>query len=542
MTGSTNPASRALGLLLLLAAVVRAQAPAQKTCDVDENNPQQLAKASFMVKRAQGSQDARFVAQQLGPAIKTLTENPNMPNPVGRSLVLGRALVLWSMQPNVSSVSKRGALGFVTDPEGTIDLPAAIDSAFRVVEAANPECITETQRWRRSPAWVAMANDAVRLMNSNVDSAATIASRAVMLNPYAPYGYMVLAYAARQRDSASKAIEYYRKASQTVQYDTAFADVGAQSLSLLADAALDAAEAVDTSAGPTKAVADSTRKYYLAQANSALLQLQQDKLAAQYAASTRSGLCRVAIATGDTASLRRSYADALANPGKLSFNEAVDAGVCMSRAEMFPEAITFFQAAHTMNPYHRNALGNLARVLMQANRSREALPLAERAVELEPNDPDNLQTLTLAYAAIAKQAQSAIQAGTKRTPARPGGRASTTAPRSTLTQAALDSLTKIERAYTDSAVNMNQRKMDLAYKVELSNFTVGTDSVTLGGRLINQGQKSDPVTLHVDFMDNTGKIVASKEVTLSPAPSSSARFSVSASPSTGVSAFRYTVK
>jgi tetratricopeptide (TPR) repeat protein len=374
------------------------------------------------------------------------------------------------------------------------------------------------------------------MMSIDADSAARVAGRSIELNPYAPYGYMVLAYAAKQHDSTSRAVEMYRKAAETVKYDTAFADVGAQSLNLLAEAALDAAEAIDTTTAEGKARA-AARHEYLTQAQSALTQLSQDKsaAAAQYASTARAGLCRVAIATGDTASLRRQYGPILAAPDKQSFGDLVDAGVCMSRADMVPEAAALFRAAHTANPYHRNALANLARVLMQAEKPYEALPVAERAVELEPNDPDALQLLTLTYAAIAKQAQQRLQAGTRRPTAR--GSAPAT---STLSVAVRDSLTRIERAYTDSAVMMNQRRSDLAYKVELSLFSIEGDTVTLGGRVVNQGTKSDPVTLHVDFLDNTGKVIASKETTVAPAPNSSARFTVTTSPAAAISAFRYT--
>jgi tetratricopeptide (TPR) repeat protein len=542
MLGMSNPAARALGLLMVFAVSAQSQAAPAKECAIDENNPQSLAKASFMVKRAQGSQDARFIAQQLSPAVKMLTDNAAaMPNQPGRNLVLGRALTLWSMQPNVPTVTTRGSLGYTTDPQGTVDLVVAIDSAFSFVEKSNPECIAETSRWRRSPAWVAMANDAVRLMNSDPDSAAIVAGRAVKLNPYAPYAFMVLAYAARQKDSTGVALAYYRKANDMAQYDTSFAEVGAQSLSLLAEAAVEAAESMDT----TNATANATRREYLAQAQAALQQLQKDtKYAAQYAASSRSEMCRLSIALGDTASLRRDYADALANPGKLSFNEAVDAGVCMSRADMYPEAVTFFRAANTLNPYHRNALANLSRVLLETNKPWEALPFAERAIQLEPNDPDNLQLLVQNYAAVVKASQSTLNAAKRPVPGSRTGAKTTTPPRPTvtLTAAQTDSLNRIIKAYTDSALSLNQQRTDLKYKVELSNFTVDTASATLGGSVVNQSDASTPITLHVDFLDSTGKVISSKDETLTPAPHGRARFSVKATPGTGVSAFRYTIK
>jgi tetratricopeptide (TPR) repeat protein len=541
MPGFTTPAARALGLVVVLAALANAQAPAAKQCEVDENTPQALARASLFVRRAQGSQDARFIAAQLAPAVKTLTDPATtmMPNPAGRNLVLGRALTMWSMQPSVGLVTKRGPLGFTTNPEGTIDLATTIDSVFKIVETSNPECIaTETSKWRRSPAWVAMANDAVRLMSSDLDSAVGVANRAITLNPYAPYAYMVLAYAARQHDSTSTALGLYRKASESAQYDTAFAEVAAQSLSLLADAALDAAEPLDTSSATGAAM----KKDYLAQATAALKQLQTDRMAAQFASTTRGSLCRVYIATGDSAALRATYASSLASPQTMSFNDAVDAGVCMSRADMFPEAITFFQAAHTMNPYHRNALGNLGRVLVESKRPAEALPLAHRAVELEPNDPDNLQLLMVAYADIARQAQAALQAGRRPAGARTGTKAPPGPQRTTLSAAVVDSLTKIANAYTDSAVTTNQRKSELAYRVELSAFAVDTASATLSGSVSNLASGTNPVTIHVDFLNSTGSVIASKEQTLNVAPSARARFSLEVRPSTGITAFKYSLK
>src|SRR5438045_3371247 len=134
MSGISTPAARALGFLVALAAIVHAQAPAQRQCEVDENNPQALAKASFMVKRAQGSQDARFIATQLSLAVKALDNPATLTNAAGHALVLGRALTLWTMQPNVPMVTKRGSLGYTTNPEGMIDLAATIDTAFSVVE------------------------------------------------------------------------------------------------------------------------------------------------------------------------------------------------------------------------------------------------------------------------------------------------------------------------------------------------------------------------------------------------------------------------
>jgi adhesin HecA-like repeat protein len=164
-------------------------------------------------------------------------------------------------------------------------------------------------------------------------------------------------------------------------------------------------------------------------------------------------------------------------------------------------------------------------------------------VKLEPNDQENITLLAQNFAAIVKAAQNTLKAARPAPGARTGAKTTAAArPTITLTAAQTDSLNRIVKIYTDSALALNQQRIDLKYKVELSNFTVDSTSATLGGSVVNQGDAATPITLHVDFLDNTGKVIATKDETLSPAPHGRARFSVKAAPSTGVTAFSYTIK
>jgi tetratricopeptide (TPR) repeat protein len=235
--------------------------------------------------------------------VKLLTQNVeriDKDNQPGRNLVLGKALVLWTMQPDVELITKRGPLGYATDPEGTIDLAAAIDTAFRVVEAAFPECIPETSNWRGQKTWVNLVNKAIETLNAgDVDAAQATAARAIQLNPYAPYGYVVMANVEQKRGNATEAFALYRKGVETAARDTSYDEIRLQSLIYLGQLAADSVE------GLTDAAA---RRPYMEAARSAFEEVLRDKNPGDFASSARAGLCRVAIASGDTAGLKQTYA------------------------------------------------------------------------------------------------------------------------------------------------------------------------------------------------------------------------------------------
>lgn len=527
-----SPVARALGLSIAFAGAAAAQGAAPKACEVNESRPTQVGKATLAVQVAtSGTPDV--AARQLTSAVKFLTENADkMENQTGRNFVLGKALVLWSVQPNVELVTTRGKLGYTTDPQGTIDLAAAIDSAFKVVETSNPECIAETSRWRGQKGWINMVNKAIEKLNADeTDSADIIARRAIMLNPYAPYGYVVLANVRQKQNKSSEAFDLYRKSVEMAQRDTAYDDIRRQSLVYLGNLAADSAEMA----------ADATAKRpYLDAARTAFEQLMRDKNAGDFTASARAGLCRVAIATGDTASLRSTYQAPLASPGNYAYSELMSAGVCMARAEMIPEATKLFQAAYDKNPYHRDALSNLSIMLLRADQHDRALPLAQRLVSVEPNNPENLQLLVLSYAGIAKRSRDARVGPSRPTSTKTKTATKAAAPK--LSVAVTDSLFRLEKAYTDSAVSINERKDKLGFKVVLSDFSTNDERATVAGTVTNQGQEQKPVTIHVEFLDKDGKVLQTKDAVVDPiAAGRSARFNATVNPGKGVAAFRYKI-
>ena len=525
-----RPVMRAAGLLTVLASGLGAQA--QKACEVNEGRPSQVGRATLAVQVASSAQDPSAAARQLTSAVKALTDNgEKMDNQVGRNLVLGKALVLWSMQPNVELVSRRGSLGFSQNPDAMIDLAAAIDTAFKVVETANPECIAETSRWRSQRAWVGLVNKAIERLNADdVDAAEQAAQTAIVMNPYGPYGYVVLASVKQKRNMSSEAFGLYQRAIDAASRDTSYDEIRRQSLIYLGNLAADSAEAAaDTLA----------RRPYVQTAKSAFEKVLADKGADDLRANARSGMCRVAIASGDTAVLRTMYKDQLATPGGFAYSDLMNAGVCMARAEMIGEATQLFQAAYDKNPYHRDALSNLAIMHLRKDNHDASIPLTERLVSVEPNNPENHQLLVLAYAGVAKKARDTRLAGSKAAPTK-GKTATKAASTPKLSQATQDSLFKVEQEFNAKAVAANEKREKLPFKVTLSDFSITDEKSTVAGTIQNASATDKEITMKVDFLDSAGRVIATKEAVVgNVAAGRSGRFSVTTTPGKDVAAFRY---
>ncbi|MEX2154681.1 MAG: hypothetical protein WD825_15165 [Gemmatimonadaceae bacterium] len=541
MSAFLRPAVRALGLTIACAGVVGAQG-APKACEVNEGRPTQVGRALLAVQVATNA-EGPAATRQLTAAVKGLTENgERMDNQIGRNFVLGKALVLWTLQPNVELVTKRGPLGYVTDPEGTIDLAAAIDTAFKVVETAMPECISETSRWRGQKGWVTAVNTAIEKLNvDEIDAAEQSAQTAILLNPYGPYGYVVLANVMAKRNKSSEAFALYRKSIEVAERDTLYDDIRRQSYIYLGNLAADSAELVEDAAA---------KRSYAETARVAFEQLMQDKGATALRESARAGLCRVAIVSEDTASLRTTYKEQLDNPVGFTYSELMNSGVCMARAEMVPEATKLFAAAYEKNPQHRDALSNLAVMFLRTDSFAEALPLTERLVVVEPNNPESLQLLVLSYAGLAREARDKRSAGSKAPATKTAAKTATKTKAGTTTKtapagprlsaAAADSLFKIEQTYTAAAVSTNQRRETLAYKVTLSDFTTNDERATVAGSVANQGTAVKPIVMKVDFLDRSGGVVTSKEQALGDiAAGARAQFKITVTPSKEIVAFRY---
>lgn len=522
MLGTANKALLPFLLCATVTVVAGAQQK-QKDCDVDEGKPGEVARAMLALQVAQNAKP-EDAAKQLRSAIGSLEKADKSKNPVGQSFVLGKALVLWLSQPNEPVVATRGSLGFTQNPQGSFDLVTGIDSAFSVVEKAMPECASQTAAWRAQKGWVTMINDAIQQLNADhADSAELLAKRSLVLNPNAPYGYMVLGNLAQKRDSVRQAINYFKQTVEKSGTDTSYADLKRQTALAAANLAATAAGSA-TGADKTAYVADAKWGYDL---------VANDPKAGTYADQARTGLAQLAAASGDTAAVRATYAPQLANPSQYTFQQLLNAGVTAARAQQVPDATTLFEAAYKKNAYHRDVLYNLAIMYLNSDKYASVIPVVRQLVAVDPSNGDNYKLFTIAYANEQKGFNDKIKnynALAKKAKLPKAVKAYEDSARFYFDSA---------KAVADSALRYNTIAEGFPMKVAFNEFSNQDNKATLGGTITNSSDQAQTYSMKVDFLDSTGKVVTSQTTTVGPvAPGQSGRFSVAGS-GPGIEAFRY---
>lgn len=506
--------------LVLSASVTLTARAQQKECSIDENK---FAKDVFNLQRARSAKTPDDAEKALKAAVQDLTSNTD--NPVERNYVLGQALALWIAQPNVPDVAKRGDIGYKSNPEGTVDLVAAVDTAFTAVETARPDCaaqISGPNGIRRNEGWVKIANAAVQAINSDkVDTAEVLAKRSLVLFK-SPIGYNILANVAQKRGNTRDAIDAYNKFIAAAQGDTTLTENRRQALLLVGNLATDAAQHASAADKAT----------YVADAKTAYQTLASEN-DAHYADLGKQGLARVALVSGDTAALKASYQSQLANPSQYNYNQLVSGAVAASQAGDVEASTKLFQAAYQLNPYHRDVLANLAIMYVKQDSGDKALPYVKKLVEVDPSNGENYRLFAYAYAAMQKRLMAENRAY---------GQKANSTKNARLKRQLIDSARISNdsiRAVTDLALKYNNMADSLPVKVAFTEFTPKDSGTTLGGTITNNSDKQQTYTLKVDFLDKSGNVVSSQTATVGPvAPHADGKFSVTGT-GAGITAFKY---
>jgi predicted Zn-dependent protease len=528
---------RKVGPAFILVAMSATAGAQQKACEIDEGTPSQVARAVLDLQLAQSASKPEDAAGKLKDAVKLLNDGDMKKNAPGRSFVLGKTLVMWLAQPGMTSgITTRGAVGLTTDPAAPFDIIAGIDSAFSVVEASNADCASQTAAWRQQKGWVDLVNQAFELANTDkLDSAVTLAKRSLQLSKNAPYGYMVLAQSAAKHNQSKEAIDYYKQAIAAAK-DTSQADARRQIQLTLGNYAAELADAASATDKPA----------LLAESKAAFDALAKDP-GTKFADAARNGQARLAAARGDTAAIRGSYADQLANPSAFSYNSLMNAAVTAARTDQNKDAIKLFEAARAMNPFHRDVLYNLARLYLLDSAYSKGIPVARQLIAVDPSNPDDYQLLAIAYASLQKG--YSVKSKELDAKAKALGQRATSSKSGAATKAALDSAIKLNpliKAYqdstkvaVDSAIKYQTAMTSLPAKVVFTEFTPSDAKTTLGGSLANQTDAAKSFTLKIEFIDKAGAVVAKQDVPVGPVqPHQSASFSASAT-GAGIVAFRY---
>jgi tetratricopeptide (TPR) repeat protein len=494
MKALVNRIAAALSIGVFAATPLLAQSAAA-SCDPTANTKGDIAKAQFSLSRAQAAAASNGNPMKDIQDVLRLVDNGN-DNLTARSYLRGQAYIVYLTQPNVASIVPRSALGLTTNPTATIDLFAAADSSFSIVEKASPECVPTILQWRQQKPWLNTLNAAINALNANqLDSAEILAKRSLLLDRRAPYAYSVLGSVAQNRKDATAANEYWKQTLAAAGTDTSYTDVRLKTIYEIASAASDKADAA-TGTARRAAAKEAIKPWqdYIAVANNDLL-----------LADAVDNAGRMYVEAGDSASVPTIYAPMLANPSKYGELALVHAGVVATRGGHQADATKLFDAALAQNPYSRDAINDLAATYIQNNEFPKAFPLIDKLVAMDPSNPDNPLLYAFAYQGMYK--------GTKDK--------------------------KLQKIYTDSLVYWNNKSETAPVKLTVTEFTRRPTETMIGGSIENRGTTAKTYNLSIDVLDKSGNVIDTQTAAVGPvAPKSSGKFRVTSTKG-GAYGYRY---
>jgi predicted Zn-dependent protease len=517
--------------LAVSASALGAQAPAATPpkCDIGDAMKGNTARATLSFGVAQQATGSPIAAAKLKETVK-LVESPEKSGdePVSRAYVLGEALSLWLNQPGVKPISKRGDLGFATNPEGSIDLVGAIDSTFRIVETAKPNCSDNTAYFRGGHKYyLDAANGAINALNADkLDSAEYYATQANRLYPASPYGTMVLGSVASKRNETAKAVDYWTKSAELAAHDTSYRDVRRQMLANAGSVYLSEAQ---TASGAQRTVAARKAADVYGQL------VAVPGTTGQYLYGGRQNYQSALLLAGDTAGFVKSYEGLVANPSAYSYQDLLNSAVNAARSNKNSDAMKLFEGTLAQNPYNRDALFNLAVTYLALDQNDKVSPIVTRLVAVDPANPENYNLGARAYLSMAKAAQAAKK-------------------------------TAVAAAYNDSTLMWYSRGDKLPIEVTFSEFSPSEAQVVIGGSVLDRrdkvggetstarpakgkapakaAAKSLPpkaVTLKFEALDKAGTAIGTETVTTEPlTPGKTGKFTAKIAVPNAM-AYRYTV-
>lgn len=491
---------KAIVLPAVLSAVFAATAGAQAACEIDEGRPSQVARAFLAVTQAANAQEAEKwddATRSLQNAVKLLHEkNAIGPNELGRTFVLGKTLSLYLNNRAQPIVAPKASLGFPDATTETIDLVSTVDSLFKVVETAKPECVDAIGDWRRQKGWVALLQGAADHLNAGRnDSAVLAANRAMALSP-SPYATMVLGHVANNQNNVAEALRQYERTVELAT-DSIYADLRQETLISIGNLSADAA--MDTVPEAKAALAQ--------RASAAFQRVLGGTTDSTHLRSARRGLSRSSLLMGDTAAFRGVYKPMLDAPANFTYDDLVLAGVDAAQAGIWADAVKLFDGAVAVNPWHRDALYNGALSHARAGNHDRALELAKKLVALDPSNPDNWMLTAEVYNGLAKATKNAAT----------------------------------QKTLNEQVTTYFSKAQDMPHRVAFTEFSRTATGTTVAGTIENRTDAEKSYTMKVEFLDRNGTVLATKEVSVGPvAGKAQGRFSVTAEGATSVAGFRYT--
>lgn len=500
-------------LAAVLLATVAAQAAAQgQQCRIDYGKPGQLkdARNTVITTEALGERSTPEKAKEAyAKAVTLLTREPQRfaQNVAGRNIVLASALVNLALIPETPETVRRGDVGYTTEPDSTIDLIAAADSALDEADRLMPQCKEESEGPRRK-AYAELVNRAVNAYNErDVDGAQKQAERAVMIYdgyPLAYIAYNVLGNVKQSKDDIPGAIAAFKAMVELQKGDTSLVEERKSTTRNVTTLMLERGRALEGEA-KTAALGEAI----------AFLDEYLQEFPNDVAANLSRGVAMLQM--GDTEGAKKIFDGVLASADGYSDIQLMEAGVSLAQADQNALAAQFFEAALKKNPNSRDGLFNLAAIYDGLEQYDKMPPVLERLISVDPENPDNYRLWARYWQARARDLKAPAEGKEEKDPA----------------------YVAYAKANEELLKYFN-RMQDAPVKVSFSLFTHDGGRHVLGGSVENRTEEEKSYTLKFEFLDGAGNVLDTQEVAVQGvAAKASKSFRVEVTDKPGVVAFRY---
>ena len=222
-------------------------------------------------------------------------------------------------------------------------------------------------------------------------------------------------------------------------------------------------------------------------------------------ANASQALGRALRLSGDTVAVANMFADMVKDPAKFTADQLFEAGSNAAAAGRSQDAIGLFEAGFAKNPNHRFALYNYATTLFDLKDTQRMGPAITRLMTLDPNFERGWRLMAGYW---QRQAQAESDAAKK-------------------------------KVYNDSVLFYLDKQQKTTPKIEITMATKAGNAYQVGGSVTNDGAATGSWTMKLELLDETGAVVATKDVAIGPVDAGSGTtFSVKVEAPKAV-AFRY---
>lgn len=462
-------------------------------CDVEDDNSAEAISARLFLSRATDPKaSAEDKTKSLHQAVGALGGKYDRNKEFGRDYLLGEALVLLAADPGTPAVGPRSSFGFKEDPAGQINVLATADTVLTALGTGKPVCEPQAAAIRQQ-AYVPLVNASIQALNSGqVDSAASLAQRALVVYTKSPYVYNVLGGVAVKKNDLPTAAQNYRLVIDRSGTDTTYTKLKNQALYNFAVVTQSRAEGA--TGADKKVLSDSAIALWKAYAQ-----------ANPGDPSAQAGLTHALQASGDSAAAGQLYADMINNPSKYTDVQLFQSGAAAARANRDSDAVRLFEAGLKVNPYYNEALYFVSNSYFNHNDLEKLFPAVRRLVDVDPSDSANYRLLAGAYQLRYKSDKNPVA----------------------------------RRADQDSLLSALNKWKHPAVQVTVTKVVHDGDKLEVAGKVQNLTATSKTYALKFQFLDASGKVLTTQDVPpLAVGPQSGQPFDVTIT-QPGVIAYKY---